>query len=216
MNNPVCFSLILFSGPWCRCTDLDFKNFVLGVKILVSISNFLLSFSFFKFSLNFPDLDDIFMPRSIVWISCIFPFNLVKVLKILRGFAAGKFANLAETVLLLVCNGFFIGGVIHVGNFLLFLRLGTAPTFCWLLSLALLWLWWLGCGWSWVGGWLGGLGLGSALLLANRGRLWVRFGTGLPLGGRAGPVAATVVELVMYGWLGGLGGLGGLVSEAGL
>jgi hypothetical protein len=169
MKIPVFFSLILFSGPWCRCTDLVFKKFVLGVRILVSISIFFLIFSVFKFSLHFPDLVDIFIPRSIVWISCNLPFNLVKVLKIICGFAAGKFGNLAETVLLFVCTVFFVGGVIQVGNFLLFLRLGTAPTFCGWLSLALLWLWWLVCGWSWVGGWLGGLGFGSGLLLANRG-----------------------------------------------
>ena len=36
------------------------------------------------------------------------------------------------------------------------------------MSLALLLLWWLVCGWSWVGGRLGGLGFVSDLLLANR------------------------------------------------
>ena len=63
---------------------------------------------------------------------------------------------------------FLVGGVIHNGNMCLFLRLGTAPPFGEELGLALLMLWRLVCGWSWVGGRLGGLGFVSDLLLANQ------------------------------------------------
>lgn len=135
--------------------------------MFASISIFCRKLEWLEFFLNFLDFVEIFMPRSMVGISCILPFNLVKVLKSFGGLAADKLGNLAETVLLWSWI-FLVGGVIHIGNMRLFLRLGTAPPFGEELGLALLLLWRLVCGWSWVGGRLGGLGFVSDLLLANR------------------------------------------------
>jgi hypothetical protein len=136
--------------------------------MFASISIFCRKLEWLEFLLNFLDFVEIFMPRSMVGVSCILPFNLVKVLKSFGGLAADKLGNLAETVLLWSWICLLVGGVIHIGNFCLFLRLGTAPPFGEELGLALLLLWRLVCGWSWVGGRLGGLGFVSDLLLANQ------------------------------------------------